>query len=63
MDVINTVDTAVPLDPPRAGVPMLPPTDSVARSSLSAWSREQRMRFQKTKKKGKVLVGWRSVWV
>ena len=56
MDVAGTVATAVPLDPPRAGVSMLPPSDAVTRTSLSAWSRNQRMRFQRNKKKGKVMV-------
>lgn len=56
MDVIGTVDTAVALDPPRAGVRMVEPTNTETRASRSAWSREQRMRFQKSKKKGKIVV-------
>ena len=56
MDVFGTVDTAVVLDPPRAGVRMVEPTNTATRASRSAWSREQRMRFQKNKKKGKIVV-------
>ena len=59
MDLLDTVDTAVPLDPPRVGVRMVEYSTTVARASRSAWSREQRMRFQKTKKRGKVLVRFR----
>ena len=56
MDIFGTVDTAVELDPPRAGVRMVEPTNTATRASRSAWSREQRMRFQKNKKKRKIVV-------
>ena len=56
MDVFGTVDTAVALDPPRAGVRMVEPTNTTTRAARSAWSREQRMRFQQNKKKGKLVV-------